>query len=275
MSLDEIDRKAMEKFIAKTFEKTVGKTKDKRTSRNGYLDKPRTLSPKRVKNIMGTLHTILNSAYEWGTLAALPRFPVIKCPQPSFDFYDATEAALLVASAREDERVILLFALHTGARAGEQLAVEWTDIDTRAHKQVSIGKSRSNGVTVNTTKSGRVRKVPLSATLEASLRLHKHAKGPLVFCQSDGSPLTLWHLHGALDRACRQAGLRRLRWHDLRHSFASNLTIGGAPMRQVQEWLGHSTIMMTMRYAHLAPGGGREYLTSLDAPVSKVRAAAE
>jgi site-specific recombinase XerD len=64
----------------------------------------------------------------------------------------------------------------------------------------------------------------------------------------------------------RQAQVRKLRWHDLRHSFASNLTIGGTPIRQVQEWMGHSTIMMTMRYSHLAPGGGREYLSALDAP---------
>jgi integrase len=266
MRLDAINRKTMETFIAKTFEKTVGKAKDKRTSRNGYLDEPRPLSAKRVKNLMGTLHTILNSAYEWEVLAALPRFPQVKCPTRSFDFYDPTEAALLVASAREDEKALILFALHTGARAGEQLAVEWSDIDTRVHKFVGFNKSRTKGVTVQSTKSGKPRRVPLSPTLEAALKAHRHMRGPLVFCQEDGSHLTLWHLHGALDRAARKAGLRRLRWHDLRHSFASNLTGGGTPLRQVQEWMGHSTIMMTMRYAHLAPGGGREFLVALDPP---------
>jgi integrase len=61
-----------------------------------------------------------------------------------------------------------------------------------------------------------------------------------------------------------RAGLRRIRWHDCRHSFASQLVMGGTPLRQVQEWLGHSTITMTMRYSHLAPGGGREHLVALD-----------
>jgi integrase len=107
---------------------------------------------------------------------------------------------------------------------------------------------------------------PLSPTLGAALKAHRHMRRPLVFCQEDGKPLTLWHLHGALERAARRASLRLLRWHDLRHSFASNLTIGGTPIRQVQEWMGHATITMTMRYAHLSPGGGREYLSALDAP---------
>jgi site-specific recombinase XerD len=111
----------------------------------------------------------------------------------------------------------------------------------------------------------------MSPTLEAALKKHKQKnlmRGPFVFCQHDehSSPLTVWHLHGALERAARRAQIRLLRWHDLRHSFASNLTIGGTPMRQVQEWLGHATLTMTLRYSHLAPGGGREYLAALDIP---------
>jgi site-specific recombinase XerD len=105
--------------------------------------------------------------------------------------------------------------------------------------------------------------VPLSDPLAAALKARRHLKGDLVFCQADGSPLTLFLLHGALIRAARKAGLRRLRWHDLRHSFASNLTKNGTPLKQVQEWMGHSTITMTMRYAHLAPHGGREHLAGL------------
>jgi site-specific recombinase XerD len=71
-------------------------------------------------------------------------------------------------------------------------------------------------------------------------------------------------LHERLWGACRRAGLRKIRWHDCRHSFASQLVMGGTPLRQVQEWLGHSTIQMTMRYSHLSPGGGREFMAALD-----------
>jgi integrase len=62
------------------------------------------------------------------------------------------------------------------------------------------------------------------------------------------------------------ARLREVRWHDLRHSFASQLATAGVPLRQVQDWLGHSTINMTMRYAHLAPGGGANLIRALELP---------
>lgn len=268
MTLDAVDRHAMERFIAEALDKTKGKAKDERTSRNGYLPEPKTLSAKRVKNILGTLHTILASAVEWGVLDKLPRFPQIRCSLPSFDFYDSSEVAALVDSARDDERILILLAGHTGARAGELLALEWTDVDFR-QKLVTFRRSRTGGITTD-TKSRRPRQVPMSETLADALQAHRHLRGPLVFCQEDGTHLTLWFLHGALERAARRAQLRLLRWHDLRHSFASNLTIGGTPLRQVQEWMGHSSITMTMRYAHLAPTEqARKYLDALEAPPSE------
>ena len=106
--------------------------------------------------------------------------------------------------------------------------------------------------------------MPLTDALERALRQVKHLRGPLVFCNPDGSPLSLWQLHERLWGACRRAGLRKVRWHDLRHTFGSQLVALGVPIRQVQEWLGHSTIMMTMRYAHLAPGGGADLIRVLD-----------
>jgi integrase len=77
-----------------------------------------------VRNVLATLRTILNTAVEWGALEHLPRFPKIKTTESAFDFYNSEEASLLIASARDDERILLRFALHTGARAGEQLALD-------------------------------------------------------------------------------------------------------------------------------------------------------
>ena len=62
------------------------------------------------------------------------------------------------------------------------------------------------------------------------------------------------------------AGLREIGWHTMRHSFASHLVMRGAPIVAVQELMGHATIQMTMRYAHLAPHVAREAVALLDAP---------
>ncbi len=64
-------------------------------------------------------------------------------------------------------------------------------------------------------------------------------------------------------RTAKAAGLRRLKFHGLRHSFASNLVSAGVPIQQVQIWLGHSTVSTTEIYAHLAPRSGDQHIQAL------------
>jgi site-specific recombinase XerD len=73
-------------------------------------------------------------------------------------------------------------------------------------------------------------------------------------------------------RACKRAGLRRIGWHVLGHSFASHLVMRGAVLKSVQEVMGHSTIKMTERYAHLSPDVRRDAVRLLDAPCRMVNA---
>lgn len=223
------------------------------------------LGEKSVKNVRATLRRILASAVEWGLLDAVPPLPRVKVPQPKWDFFNAEESAALVGAARTDEeRALLLFALRTGARAGEQIAIRWDDVDW-TNRLVVLRRSSTRGE-VGPTKSGRERRVPLTDTMGQALRKIRHLRGPLVFCNLDGSAFRLGQLHEKLWGACRRSGLRKIRWHDLRHSFASQLAMKGISLRLVQEWLGHSTITMTMRYAHLAPGGGADLIRALDSP---------
>ena len=84
----------------------------------------------------------------------------------------------------------------------------------------------------------------------------------------DGKPFTIWQLHERLWSACRRAGPRQIRWHDLGHSCASQLAGAGVPLNQIQHWLAHSTITMTMRYVHLAPGSGADLITAPETPTS-------
>ena len=89
-------------------------------------------------------------------------------------------------------------------------------------------------------------------------------RGPLVFCDAAGRMWKKNECKHPLWRACKKAGLRQMGWHVLRHTFASHLVMRGAAMKAVQELLGHATIEMTMRYAHLSPDVPRHAVKLLD-----------
>jgi site-specific recombinase XerD len=101
------------------------------------------------------------------------------------------------------------------------------------------------------------------------LRAFKHLRGPLVFCTDDGRILTKNEAKAPLRRAQRKAGIVAFGWHDLRHTFASHLIMRGVPLEAVQELLGHATIEMTMRNAHLSPTATRDAVRTLDGPAPR------
>ena len=74
-----------------------------------------------------------------------------------------------------------------------------------------------------------------------------------MFCRPAGKFISAKYRANVLNAACAAAKLRKVRFHDLRHTFASQAIQQGVPLPVLQAWLGHSTITMTMRYAHLAP----------------------
>lgn len=233
-----------------------------------YARMAATLGPKTRKNIGGTLHRILACALEWDALAKLPRFPKVKVPDAKWDFFTREETETLLASVSDPfDRAAILFAFRTGARSGEQIAFRWDDIDW-SNRLVVFRRAASRGK-VGPTKSGRERKVPLTPQLADALRaMPRRLRSDLVFSAPDGSQLDTWHLSRRLDHYCAKAGLRKIRRHDARHSFASQAVMAGVPLPRVQQWLGHSTIAMTMKYAHLAPATTAELTNALEpAPV--------
>ncbi|MFP6890217.1 MAG: site-specific integrase, partial [Nitrospinota bacterium] len=117
---------------------------------------------------------------------------------------------------------------------------------------------------IGTPKSGRSREVPLSDQALSALKGHRHLRGNLVFCTEKGGLLTDGSCKWPVWRACRRAGIRRTGWHVLRHTFASHLVMRGAPLKAVQELLGHADIKMTMRYSHLSPDARRDAVKLLD-----------
>ena len=144
-------------------------------------------------------------------------------------------------------------------RQGELLAVRWEDVAGR----LLVRRAVARGI-IGTPKSGKPREIPLNEKVTRGLKAHRHLRGELVFCDSAGKMLPKGSCKWPLWSACRRAGLRRIGWHVLRHTFASHLVTRGAALKAVQELLGHSTIEMTMRYPHLSPDVRRDAVRLLD-----------
>lgn len=144
-------------------------------------------------------------------------------------------------------RPLVLVALNTGLRRGELFSLKWADISFGA-KMLTVRAAAS--------KSGDSRRVPLNVeaetTLEAWHAQQKPEPADLVFPGDDGARLT--NMNKSWATVCELAKVTDFRLHDCRHHFASRLVQAGVDLYTVKELLGHHSIEMTQRYAHLAPG---------------------
>ena len=150
-------------------------------------------------------------------------------------------------------RSLVIVALHTGMRRGELASLRWQDADFHTRTLV-----------VRQSKSGEGRRVPMNRVVVATLRLlrkERQAFGGLVFTSPEGRFL---HNFGrAWAKAVKDAEITDLRFHDLRHTAASRLVMAGVDLYTVKEILGHKTLVMTQRYAHLSPEHQRQAVERL------------
>jgi integrase len=135
-----------------------------------------------------------------------------------------------------------LIALHCGLRPSEQFALTWDHVDF-TRRQLCVPRS----------KNGRMRYVPLNSEVLAALTqiYERPIRKDRVFLSIDGK--TIVGYRHWFNAAVKEAGLKDFTWYCLRHTFASRLVMAGVDIRTVAELMGHRTIQMTMRYAHLAP----------------------
>jgi len=223
---------------------------------------PKTLSGKTINNVLSVLRRMLVVARKRDLIESVPDVEWLKRDQPEIDFLDFNEAERLLAAAPGEWRTMILTALRTGMRHGELIGLRWEDVDLVAGR-IAVRQNVVNGQ-LGTPKSGKPREIPLGVDVRTALKDHRHLRGPLVFCHMSGGLLGTVDTRLPLWRACKKAGLRQVGWHALRHTFASHLVMRGASLKAVQELLGHSSIQMTMRYAHLAPEVVHETVRLLD-----------
>lgn len=220
------------------------------------------LSAKTVNNHLAVLGRCLRSAVEWDLIATAPRIKQLKAAPPGFDCLNADEVARLLARCEEPQwRAMIRLAVRTGLRLGELLALRWEDTDL-ARRRLAVRRSVWRSI-VTTTKTYRERYVPLSTDCCSELAGFAEASG---FIFGAAAERTRAHstARKALHRACWRANLRPIGWHVLRHTFASDLASAGVPLHVVQALLGHATLTMTQRYAHLAPDAFADAIAVLE-----------
>lgn len=158
-------------------------------------------------------------------------------------------------------RDVLLTCLKTGLRFSELVALEWKDVDFTNY-QMTVRQSLCRG-RLGGTKSNKIRFVPffdeVGETLQSRDRINN-----FIFTKENGDLLIPMLCLRWLHRACEKAGLRRVGWHTLRHTFASQLAQRGLLITIVKELFGHSDIRTTMRYSHLSSSATREAVLLLN-----------
>lgn len=170
---------------------------------------------------------------------------------------DAEEAKLTaVIKARYPHYLpAFLVSIHTGMRAGEQFNLDWRDVSLE-RKLITLTK----------TKAHKTRHIPLNAVALGALRLlaKEHGRVGHVFLNTDGNQLR--SARDWFEPVVADAKLKDYTWHCNRHTFASRLVMAGVDIRTVAQLMGHATIQMTMRYAHLAPAHNQDAVDRLVSP---------
>lgn len=207
-------------------------------------------APATVNRYMGVLsHAISVAVNEWEWLPAHPMKNIAKLPEPRgrVRFLDDAERARLLNACRQSPAAFLyplvVLALSTGARHGELISLRWDQVDfTR------------QAIVLHDTKNGERRVLALAHhALEVLQDWHRarDTKTPLVFPSPRDATQPANSRPAWLD-ALKAAKIHDFRFHDLRHSAASYLAMNGASTNEIAEVLGHKTLAMVKRYAHLS-----------------------
>jgi integrase len=236
-----------------------------------------------VKGIARTLSTVLSHAVEEQKLPANPALRMgryLRCGdevKAPIQVLTREEAALLVATAQAHFprwHPWILLALRTGLRLGEQIALQWGDVDWNG-RFLLVQRNCVRGL-LTTPKSQRRRRVDLSSQLVSTLlewkrfqqarALEKGINCPVwIFPSLTGTLLEERNIRHVFKRMLEKAALRHIRVHDLRHTFASLLLQQGESIVYVKEQLGHASIQITVdTYGHLIPGANRGAVDRLD-----------
>ena len=248
-------------YVLPTFGSIRMKDLNPYSAEQWQLEMAQMLHRKTVNTHFGVFQKCLNDAVRWRKLSFNPLASVqpLAEPEQEIRFLTADELAKLLAHVRDlDYGAFAIFAVAamTGMRLAEVQGLKWDCISFQTGKITvkRIWDSKARKLK-ETTKTKTIRVIPMAQDLRQlliPLANEKDAADFLFF----GVDRLRFNFHGAakvLRGFCRGAGAPEIRFHDLRHSFASNFVMAGGNIYNLQRMLGHSSVTMTERYSHLSP----------------------
>jgi len=207
------------------------------------LERSGQVGPATVNRELATLKTMFSKAVIWDKLHenTARNVKFLKEPAGRLRFLEREEIVKVLANCNKILRPIVVLALNTGMRRGELFGLKWHDVDFK-----------NNIITLLDTKNGEKREVYMNEQVKTALiRVRKHPDSAYIFCNKDGKPLH--DIRKSFFTALKKSGINNFHFHDLRHTFASQLAMSGTDINTVRELLGHKDVRMTLRYSHLSP----------------------
>ncbi|WAK02790.1 tyrosine-type recombinase/integrase [Methylobacter sp. YRD-M1] len=241
----------------------ITQCRDKLLTEIGQRGKVRT--PASVVRYMAALsHAFTIAVNEWQWLEDSPMRKVKKPKEPRgrVRFLEDDDRARLLQACKESSNELLyicvILALSTGMRQGELMNLKWSDVNLK-----------DRYIILHETKNEERRRVPLTGHALELLQEHAKVKRldtSLLFPGKTHKDKPI-DLRKPFETALKRAEITDFRWHDLRHCTASYLAMNGASSAEIAEILGHKTLQMVKRYAHLSDGHVSSVIESMNAKI--------
>ncbi len=212
-----------------------------------------------VRYLSSLSHLFSIAVNEWGWIKNNPVFSIKKPKNATgrLRYLSKEEMFILLKQCKSSRNpflfTIVLLALQTGMRQGEILSLNWGNIDFD-----------NQWIYLQQTKNDLPRTVPLSTEMQGLLKSHRTQKTFLLVFPSPNSPEKPIDIRSAWESALKRANIHDFVFHDLRHTTASYLAMQGYGYGQIAEILGHKSLQMTKRYAHLSHEHKRNMLQTME-----------
>lgn len=220
-------------------------------SKNFVSQLPSELKPKTIKNICDGLRNFYNEMCNDEYITAAPKTPTIEVPETPTAWLEEDVQKLILEKIPDRHKPIMIFLMETGTRTGEARALKRKDLDLN-NRTITIQRSYSKDVLKETTKTKRIRTIPMSEKVYRVLlaKIKDMLPEAFVFTTAYGKPYGYTRTYKIWKKACRDLGIKMGVHSGTRHSLASQAANNGVSLWKIQKVLGHTNSKTTERYSH-------------------------